>query len=94
MNTESKIRKMYTAWRTLNGNRAPNRAVVKMVWEDGNNCEKGWQYDTIALTRVPLNDDDAILFYASGLKGLLSLLKPNNGSDFVVLDVEEFYYQR
>lgn len=39
----------------------------------------------------PPKDDAVILFYVSGLKGLLDLMKPNNGSDFIVDEVLEFY---
>ena len=92
----SKIVEMYRDWRKENGNKKPNRAIVKMHWEDGDNTEKGYQVDTISLNGFvnisnPPKDDAVILFYASGLKGLLELMKPGNGSDFIVDEVLEFY---
>lgn len=93
--SEEDIRADYKDWRKENGNQFPNRVIVKMKWEDGDNTDKGYQVDTIALEEVRdyLPGDDAmILFYAGrGIKGLLELMKPNNGSDFVVLEVLEFY---
>ena len=86
-----KIVEMYRAWRKENNNRKPNRAIVKMHWEDGDNTEKGYQVDTISLNGFINIDDAFILFYASGLKGLLELMKPGNGSDFIVDEVLEFY---
>ncbi len=93
-----KIVEMYRDWRKENGNRKPNRAIVRMRWEDGDNTEKGYQVDTIAivpksrLTEGEENPDDiAILYYVSSLEGLLDLTRPNNGSDFIVDEVLEFY---
>ena len=95
MNAKSQARKMYRDWRKANGNKMPNRAIVKMAWEDGDNTEKGYQVDTIALQKCdePYPKDDAvILFYAGrGISGLLDLMRPDNGSEFIVLEVLEFY---
>ena len=94
----SKIVEMYRAWRKENGNKKPNRAIVKMHWEDGDNTEKGYQVDTIGI--VPKRkldewlepaDDFEMLYYVSSLKGLLELTAPGNGSDFIVDEVLEFY---
>ena len=88
------IQELYRLWRKENGNQKPNRVIVRMYWED-----EGPRYDkvdTIALetydcdTDIP-GDDGWILWYADGLKGLYALLKPGNGSDFVVTEVLEFY---
>lgn len=93
---ESSIKFKYWKWRLENGNRRPNRAIVKMHWEDGENTEKGWQQDVISLKdysndiNLPA-DDERILYYVSGLKGLISLTEPNNGSEFVVDEVIDFY---
>ena len=87
--------RMYREWRKANGNKKPNRVIVRMHWEDvpGNSL-----VDTIGI--VPLDKigdtseipgDWFILFYVSSLKGLWELTKPNNGSDFVVEKVLEFY---
>lgn len=89
---------LYREWRKENGNQKPNRVIVKMHWEDGDNTPKGYQIDTIAI--VPFEKigetegipgDALILFYVSSLKGLFSLMEPDNGSDFIVDEVLEFY---
>ena len=96
--SEEDIRADYKDWRKDNGNRKPNRVIVKMHWEDGDNTEKGYQIDTIGI--VPLwkigdtenvPGDSMILFYVSSIQGLLDLMQPNNGSDFIVDEVLEFY---
>ena len=96
--TPEDIRADYQEWRKDNNNRKPNRVIVKMHWEDDDNTEKGYQVDTIGI--VPQRklgewlepaDDFCILYYVSSLKGLLELMKPNNGSDFIVDEVLEFY---
>ena len=93
--TPENIRADYQEWRKENGNQKPNRVIVKMHWEDGDNTEKGYQVDTICLKEYKGDtyptDDSWLLYYVSGLKGLLELIKPNNGSDFVVDEVLEFY---
>ena len=93
--TPEDIKEDYRDWRKENQNRKPNRAIVKMHWEDGDNTEKGYQIDTICLKEYKGDfypaDDCWLLYYVSGLKGLLELMKPNNGSDFVVDEVLEFY---
>ena len=92
--TPENIRADYRDWRKENNNHKPNRVIVKMHWEDEK--PEDWKVDTISLNGFinisnPPKDDAVILFYASGLKGLLDLMKPNNGSDFVVDEVLEFY---
>lgn len=94
--SEEDIRADYKDWRKENGNRKPNRVIVKMHWEDGDNTEKGYQIDTIGIE--PENywiehDNPAILYYVSTLDGLYALTKPGNGSDFVVDEILEFYKQ-
>ena len=93
--TKKEITELYRSWRKQNKNHHPNRAVVRMYWEDGDNTEKGYQEDTVALEDFHVlslpPDDHKILFYAGNLEGLLQLRKPNNGSGFVVTDVIEFY---
>ena len=93
--TKKAVKNLFRAWRKENGNQFPNRAIVKMAWDDGDNTDKGYQVDTIALESgdEPYPGDDAwILFYAGrGVKGLLDLMTPDNGSDFTVLEVLEFY---
>ena len=92
--TEDNIREMYRAWRKENGNKKPNRAIIKMHWEDEDIDDT--RVDTIGLVdkRWWDNCDDiAILWYASGLKGLLELMQPDNGSDFILDEVLEFYKQ-
>ena len=96
--TKKDIIGLYRRWRKENGNQMPNRAIVKIAWEDGDNADKGCQVDTIALESddEPYPQDDAfILFYAGrGISGLLDLVRPNNGSGFIVLEVLEFYKQK
>ena len=92
--TKKDIKTLYRAWREENGNKKPNRVIVKMHWEDEK--PEDWKVDTISLNGFinisnPPKDDAVILFYASGLKGLFELMKPGNGSDFVVDEVLEFY---
>lgn len=95
---KKQVKDLYRQWRKDNGNQMPNRAIVKMRWEDDDNTDKGYQVDTIALESgdEPYPQDDAwILFYAGrGIKGLLDLMTPNNGSDFIVLEVCEFYKKK
>lgn len=96
--TKKEVRNLFRQWRKENGNQMPNRVIVKMAWEDGDNTDKGYQVDTIALESgdEPYPQDDAvILFYAGrGIAGLLDLMRPNNGSDFIVLEVLEFYKKK
>ena len=93
--TKKDITALFREWRKENNNRKPNRAIVKMHWEDGDNTEKGYQVDTISLQECKdgnyPGDDCWLLYYVSGLKGLLELMTPNNGSDFIVDEVLEFY---
>ena len=93
--TPEDVRADYQEWRKENGNKKPNRVIVKMHWEDGDNTDKGYQIDTIAIQRCEFldcpSDDCWLLYYVSSLKGLLSLMKPDNGSDFIVDEVLEFY---
>ena len=93
MNKKDIIR-MYREWRKANGNQKPNRVIVKMYWEDDDNTDKGYQIDTIGLENMDapwFKDDDCILWYASSLAGLFDLMTPENGSDFIVTEVLEFY---
>jgi hypothetical protein len=84
------IRKMYRAWRKENNNRKPNRVIVKMHWEDD-----GVQtVDTIGLEnmdRLNFVDNPSIIWYSSSIAGLLDLRQPDNGSDFILDEVLEFY---
>lgn len=85
------ITELYRSWRKRYKNHRPDRAVVRMYWEDENPNDT--HRDIIALKPFDTgtNDDDGILFHANGLKGLLELTKPDNGSDFVVTEVLGFY---
>jgi hypothetical protein len=93
--TKKSIIALYREWRKENGNKKPNRVIVKMHWED--EPEKGF-VDTIGI--VPnrligftenMPGDALILYYVSSLQGLFDLTKPDNGSDFVITEVCEFY---
>ena len=46
---KKQVKDLYRQWRKENGNQMPNRAIVKMRWEDDDNTDKGYQVDTIAL---------------------------------------------
>ena len=98
--TPEDIRADYKDWRKENGNRKPNRVIVKMHWEDGDNTEKGYQIDTVGIVPIrkigdtsTVPGDAVILYYVSSLDGLIGLMKPDNGSDFIVDEILEFYKQ-
>lgn len=84
---------LYRKWRRENHRHKPNRAVVKMHWQDEIDTNVP---DVIAIGKydfivdVPSDDSD-ILYYVSTLKDLCDLLKPDNGSGFIVDEVTEFY---
>ena len=90
------IIQMYRQFRKEHNNQKPNRVIVRMHWEDEPERDL---VDTIAI--VPnqiigmgtenIPGDAMILFYVSSLRGLWELTKPDNGSDFVVDEVLEFY---
>lgn len=92
--TEDGIKEMYREWRKENENKKPNRAIVKMHWEDD---PENIKVDTIAIIRGGIDicnmpsDDAQILFYCSSLNELLQLLKPGSGADFILDEVLEFY---
>lgn len=96
--TPEDIRTDYREWRKENQNQKPNRVIVKMHWEDDENTEKGYQIGTIGI--IPqskigntenIPGDALILYYISSLEELIGLMKPGNGSDFIVDEVLEFY---
>ena len=90
------IIQMYRQFRKEHNNQKPNHVIIRMHWEDEPDRQL---IDTIAI--VPNRiigmgtenypGDAIILYYVSSLKGLLALMKPDNGSDFVVDEVCEFY---
>ena len=88
------IIQMYRDWRKANRNQKPNRAIVRMRWDDETD-EDNTLVDTIAIEKYEdedyPSDDTWILFYVSSLKGLFALMKPDNGSEFTVLEVLEFW---
>ena len=92
---KNEIKQMYRDWRKANGNKKPNRVIVKMRWEDDDNTDKDYQVDTIAIQKcdggIYPGDDGWILYYVSSIDNLLRLMTPDNGSDFVVTEVLEFY---
>ena len=91
--TKKQIKELYRSWRKQYKNHRPDRAVVRMYWEDEGAEEQ--RTDIVALKHSDIvnlpPDDNEILFYAGNLKGLLQLTEPNNGSDFVVTEVLGFY---
>lgn len=87
----SKVVEMYRNWRKENNNRKPNRVIVKMHWEDEPERQL---VDTIGIALENYwidHDNAAILFWISTIPGLIDLMQPGNGSDFVVDEVLEFY---
>lgn len=90
------IIQMYRQFRKEHQNRKPNRVIVRVHWEDEPERDL---VDTIAI--VPNRiigmgtenypGDAMILFYISSIDGLWELTKPDNGSDFIVDEVLEFY---
>lgn len=93
--TEENIREMYRDWRKENGNQKPSHIIVRMHWED--EPDKSL-IDTIGIVPNRLigftenfPGDAIILYYVSSLKGLLDLMKPGNGSGFILEEVLEFY---
>lgn len=89
------IRADYREWRKENGNKKPNRAIVKMHWEDEPERQ---MVDTIGIVparKIGFTEnepgDALILYYVSSLKGLLDLMQTGNGSDFIVDEVLAFY---
>lgn len=89
--TEKEVIDLYVKCQVANNMQPPRYAEVKMYWED--ESPDNLHSDTIALSKydVDVDDDDAILFYAGGVEGLIELMKKNNGSDFVVTEVLDFY---
>jgi hypothetical protein len=90
--TKKEITELYRSWRKQYKNHRPNRAVVRMYWEDEGKEEL--HTDIVALKHSDIitpPDDNEILFYTGNLKGLLELTEPNNGSDFVITEVLQFY---
>ncbi len=89
------IQNLYRSWRKENQNQKPNRVIVRMHWEDEPERQL---VDTIGI--VPnrligftedIPGDAVILYYVSSIQELYKLTKPDNGSDFVVEEVLEFY---
>lgn len=89
------IIQMYRDWRKKNQNQKPDRVIVRMHWEDEPERDL---VDTIGI--IPnrligftedIPGDALILYYVSSLRGLWELTKPDNGSDFVVEEVLEYY---
>lgn len=88
---KKEVIQMYRDWRKANCNRKPNRAIVKMYWEDETHYDTCIDRVALETFDVGTKDDALVLFYASGLKGLISLMNPDNGSDFVIVEVLEFF---
>jgi len=93
--TPENIRADYRDWRNENRNRKPNRVIVKMHWEDEPEKQLVDTIGIIPQSKIGNTEnipgDAIILYYVSGMEGLLELMKPNNGSDFIVDEVLEFY---
>ena len=87
--TQKEITNLYRQWRKENGNEKPNRVDALIQWEDD---------DTTCLATIGLDyancatekDSDAVAYY-SRLGDLCYLCQPDNGSDFVLKEIVEFY---
>lgn len=89
---KKEITRMYREWRKANGNRKPNRVIVRKydddeTPEDARVCTIGIQSHDSWFW----NDNPFIYYYASSLNSLYQLTIPGNGSDFTVIDILEFY---
>lgn len=89
------IRADYRDWRKENGNKKPNRVIVKMHWEDEPEKQLVDTIGVVPARKIGETEnepgDAMILYYVSSFQGLLDLMKPANGSDFIVDEVLEFY---
>lgn len=91
------ITSLYNQWRKENNNQKPNRIIVRIQWEDDladGNTES--YVDTLGMKPDPYwgpqqLDDASVLWYAGTLDDLWELTKPDNGSDFIVVEVLEFW---
>ena len=87
--TKKQVIALYREWRKEHNNEKPNRVVVKMHWEDGDNTEKGYQIDTIGIVPLWKIGDTSTIPGDSVI--LFALMEPDNGSDFIVDEVLEFW---
>ena len=89
--TAKEVINLYVKCQSKNQMQPLHTADVDMYWEDEG--PKNIHTETISL--VPYGictiDDDKILFYADGVEGLIGLMEKDNGSDFVVTEVLDFY---
>ena len=91
-NTKSKeVIDLYTKCQVANNMQPPRYAEVKMYWE--NEGASNTHSRVIALSSYDPNidNDEEILFYANGIEELIELMEEDNGSDFVVTEVVDFY---
>ena len=95
LKTKAQIQKMYRDWRKANGNKKPNRVVVRVIWQD--DYDKGDETTHVGtlgiedMNALKFVDNPAILWYIRTLESLWKLRNTDNGSDFIVVDVLEFY---
>lgn len=93
--TKKSITDLYRAFRKKNDNLKPNRVIVRMHWEDEPENSLVDTLGIVPLAKIGCTEDipgDAIiLFYASSIDGIYQLTKPDNGSEFVVDEILEFY---
>jgi len=93
--TPENIRTDFREWRKENNNRKPNRVIVKMHWEDEPEKQLVDTIGIVSARKIGETEnepgDAMILYYVSSFQGLLDLMKPGNGSDFIVDEVLEFY---
>ena len=83
---------MYREWRKANGNKKPNRVIVKKYDDDETPADA--RVCTIGIQSHDSwfwNDNPFIYYYATSLESLYQLTIPGNGSDFTVTEILEFY---
>lgn len=98
--TRKQINQMYRDWRKANGNKKPNRVIVRIIWQD--DYDDGDDTTTVATLGLKPDpfwgkdqiDDPMVQWYAGNLDELWEMRKTDNGSDFIVVEVLEFWKTR
>ena len=90
--TKNGIIDSYREWRKANGNKMPNRVIVRIMWED----TKEEEINTISLRKYRdgnVRDEmaDVWIFFYANVSELYGLTKPNNGNDFHITKICEWY---
>ena len=87
--TQKEITNLYRQWRKENGNKRPNRVDVLIQWDDDDvTCLATIGLD---LVNCATDKDDLELVWYTRARWLHQLRQPDNGSDFVLKEILEFY---